>query len=53
MYINPAFKKNESKVHLVSIISSPKSIVGYETKDAAVDNLLYVQDGENLSLIHI
>lgn len=48
MYINPAFKKNESKVHLVSIISSPKSIVGYETKDAAVDNLLYVQDGENI-----
>ena len=48
MYINPAIKKNESKVHLVSIISSPKSIVGYETKDAAVDNLLYVQDGENI-----
>lgn len=48
MYINPTFKKENSKAHLVSIISSPKSIVGYETKGAGVDDLLYVKDDENL-----
>ena len=48
MYINPTLKKEDSKVHLVSIISSPKSIVGYETKGAGVDNLLYIQDSENI-----
>ena len=48
MYINPTFKKEGSKNYLVSIISSPKAIVGYGTKGADVDNLLYVQDCENM-----
>ncbi|MDD3403641.1 MAG: N-6 DNA methylase [Hespellia sp.] len=48
MYINPIFKKEDSKKYLVSIISSPKSIVGYGTKGADVDNLLYIQDSENI-----
>lgn len=48
MYINPQFNKEASKAYLVSIISTPKSIVGYETKDAGVDDLLYIQDDENI-----
>lgn len=48
MYINPTFKKEDSKAYLVSIISSPKSIVGYETKGAGVDDLLYVRNDKNL-----
>lgn len=46
MYINPTFKKEDSQKYLVSIISSPKSIVGYGTKGADIDDLLYVQDSE-------
>ena len=49
MYINPEFKKEESKRHLVPIISSPKSIVGYGTKTADMDSLFYVQDDTGIS----
>lgn len=48
MYINPKLKKEESQMYLVPIISSPKSIIGYRTKDAKLDNLLYVQDDKNI-----
>lgn len=49
MYINPIFQEKNSKKHLVPIISSPKSIIGYGTKDASVDELLYVEDGGDVS----
>jgi hypothetical protein len=48
MYINPRLKKENYQKYLVPIISSPKSIPGYETIGADVDDLLYVQDDKNI-----
>lgn len=49
MYINPELKRTESREYLVPIISSPKLITGYGTKDAELDDLLYVQEDANIS----
>lgn len=39
MYINPSFKENKSKEHLLLIISTPKAIEGYSTTNAKIDYL--------------
>ena len=38
-FINPQFQKEESRVHLCPIISSPKSISGYQTKKVLLDQI--------------
>ena len=38
-FINPQFQKEESMVHLCPIISSPKSINGYQTKNVLLDKV--------------
>lgn len=37
MYINPPFKNEDSKLHLKKILSSPKEIKGYSTRNAETD----------------
>ena len=37
MYINPSFEDKKSNSHLVPIISSPKAVTGYGTKNAKTD----------------
>lgn len=39
IFINPQFQKEESMVHLCPIISSPKSINGYQTKNVLLDKV--------------
>ena len=39
IFINPQFQKEESMVHLCPIISSPKSISGYQTKNVLLDKV--------------
>lgn len=37
MYINPPFEKEDSRLHLKKILSSPKEIKGYSTKNSKPD----------------
>lgn len=46
MFMNPKFLKRESLTHVKRIISSPKSIVGYDTKDAYLDTI-FIPDEES------
>src|SRR5699024_558331 len=46
MFMNPKFIKRESLTHVKRIISSPKSIVGYDTKDAYLDTI-FIPDEES------
>lgn len=39
IFINPNFQNEESRVHLCPIISSPKSINGYHTKNVFLDKV--------------
>jgi adenine-specific DNA-methyltransferase len=39
MYINPPFEDSKSMEHLIPIISTPKAIEGYSTKNAKTDYL--------------
>ncbi len=39
IFINPNFQEEESMVHLRPIISSPKSIIGYQTKNVSLDKV--------------
>lgn len=41
MYINPQFTDKKSLKHLTSIISTPKAIEGYGTKNAKTDKLFF------------
>lgn len=45
MYINPPFKSQESMLHLRKIISSPKEIQGYSTKNSHPDYVFIPNDG--------
>ena len=49
MYINPPFKRQESMLHLRKIISSPKEIQGYSTKNSHPDYVFVPNDGMTLS----
>lgn len=48
MFINPNIPSESSKGFVKKIISTPKSIVGYNTYSAITDNLLMISDGEIL-----
>jgi hypothetical protein len=49
MFINPVFKDSLSKEMLVPIISSPKAIKGYNTKEAEVDMLFSASRDDELN----
>ena len=49
MYINPPLKNDVSRKYLKKILSSPKEITGYSTKNSRPDNVLVVNSNDSLS----
>ena len=49
MFINPPLNLKESNISIKSIISSPKSLVGYSTENAILDSVLLAKKDEFFS----
>ncbi|MBP3742707.1 MAG: SAM-dependent DNA methyltransferase [Treponema sp.] len=49
MYINPPLKNDVSRKYLKKILSSPKEIIGYSTKNSKPDNVLVLNSTDSLT----
>lgn len=49
MYINPPFEKQDSRQHLKKILSSPKEIKGYSTRNSHPDFVLVLDDRNSMT----
>lgn len=49
MYINPPFEKTDSRQYLKKILSSPKEIKGYSTKNSRPDYVLVLNEAASLT----